>query len=322
MKDIDYACAVARIRYNEMSMLTGADMEQLISSPDYDSALHRLSDFGYEVASSSNSSELLKKEIEKAWALVSEIAPDKSELNVLAVRNAFHNLKAALKGYVSGGKCDEYYLEPSCVDNEIITQAVTTGDFGLLPEYMCDAARESYAVLTSTGKGQIPDVILDRAALDTFEMMARETGSGMLCEVAQLLIAAADVKIAYRSILTGKDEEFMDRAISGCEAIDKKSLITAASEGVQALVDYISSTRFSDAAELIIQSPAAFEKWCDDSVVRLISGAKYSAFGFEPIAAYFLAKENEIKTVRIILSAKQNSLPPEIIRERVRLLYV
>lgn len=322
MKDIEYAYSVARIRYNEMSMLTSADVEQLISSPDYDSALHRLGDLGYDVAGSSDMSAVLKAEFEKAWVLVTEIAPDSSELEVLAVRNAFHNLKAALKGYVSGESCDAYFLEPSCVADEVITEAVTTRNFGILPEYMRDAALESYEILTSTGKGQIPDVILDRASLDIFEAMAKRTGCEMLCEVAELLIAAADIKIAYRSILTRKDEAFMERAVSGCDVINKKDLISAALSGVQALVDYVSTTKFSDAAELIIKSPAAFEKWCDDSVIRLIERAKYTAFGFEPIAAYFLAKENEIKTVRIILSAKQNSMSAEAIRERVRLLYV
>ena len=35
-----------------------------------------------------------------------------------------------------------------------------------------------------------------------------------------------------------------------------------------------------------------------------------------------LARENEIKTVRIILSGKQNGFPDSAIRERVREMYV
>ena len=38
--------------------------------------------------------------------------------------------------------------------------------------------------------------------------------------------------------------------------------------------------------------------------------------------AYVLARENEIKTVRIILSGKQNGFSEESIRERVREMYV
>ena len=38
--------------------------------------------------------------------------------------------------------------------------------------------------------------------------------------------------------------------------------------------------------------------------------------------AYLLARQNEIKTVRIILTGKQNEFPDEAIRERIREMYV
>ena len=73
---------------------------------------------------------------------------------------------------------------------------------------------------------------------------------------------------------------------------------------------------------LTSEGKVAFEKWCDDSVIELCKGAKYEFFGFAPIAAYYFAKTTEIKTVRIVLSAKLAGVPNEIIRERVRDLYV
>ena len=41
-----------------------------------------------------------------------------------------------------------------------------------------------------------------------------------------------------------------------------------------------------------------------------------------PLAAYILARENEIKSVRIILSGKINNLSDDSLRERVREMYV
>ena len=38
---------------------------------------------------------------------------------------------------------------------------------------------------------------------------------------------------------------------------------------------------------------------------------------FRSLVAYVLARENEIKTVRIILTGKRSGLPEEFIRERV-----
>ena len=47
-----------------------------------------------------------------------------------------------------------------------------------------------------------------------------------------------------------------------------------------------------------------------------------TAFGASPLAAYFIAKETELKCIRIILSAKLSHVSGEIIRERMRELYV
>ena len=45
--DTDYAYAVARVRANELSLLSGADMDQLIDTDSYDSAMQMLSDHGW-----------------------------------------------------------------------------------------------------------------------------------------------------------------------------------------------------------------------------------------------------------------------------------
>ena len=47
-----------------------------------------------------------------------------------------------------------------------------------------------------------------------------------------------------------------------------------------------------------------------------------NSFSIGPLVAYILARENEIKTVRIILSGKQNDFSDDAIRERVREMYV
>lgn len=49
---------------------------------------------------------------------------------------------------------------------------------------------------------------------------------------------------------------------------------------------------------------------------------KYEVFSVGPLVAYVLARLNEIKTVRIILSGKQNGFSDDSIRERVRDMYV
>jgi V/A-type H+-transporting ATPase subunit C len=53
-----------------------------------------------------------------------------------------------------------------------------------------------------------------------------------------------------------------------------------------------------------------------------IKKAKQVSFGVEPLIGYIIAKETEIKIIRIIMVGKLNNIAPNIIRERLRDAYV
>ena len=321
MNELAYTTAVARIRVHETRLLGADKIEQLIAAENYRDALKRLGDLGYDVQSG-DASVILKTEQQKAWQLLCEIAPDKSELEFLTVRNSFLNLKAALKSVVSDLDADAYFCAPANVPDETITAAVTGRDFSLLPDYMQDVAEQAYALLTSTGDGQLSDVVIDKKAMETYLDFAARLKDEALTKLAQFTVAVADMKIAYRSAKTEKDAEFLDDALVACDVIDCRELKEAALEGEEAVIDCIAALGYPEAAELLRSSPARFEKWCDDFVLSAVKDAKYQAFGFLPLVGYYIAKENEIKTLRIVLAAKENDLPAELIRERVRMLYV
>ena len=57
-------------------------------------------------------------------------------------------------------------------------------------------------------------------------------------------------------------------------------------------------------------------------MIEMIKPQKFNAFTISPVAAYLLAKEGEIKSVRLILSGKLNHLQEEKIMERLRESYV
>ena len=44
--------------------------------------------------------------------------------------------------------------------------------------------------------------------------------------------------------------------------------------------------------------------------------------GLGPLAAYVIARGNEIKCVRMLLTGKQNHLPEDLLRENLRESYV
>jgi V/A-type H+-transporting ATPase subunit C len=99
-------------------------------------------------------------------------------------------------------------------------------------------------------------------------------------------------------------------------------LAKAAASGIDAIRDYLSGTSYAEGAATLMESPSAFERWCDNRMIETIRPQKYNTFSVGPLVAYVVARENEIKTARIILTAKQNGFPEDSIRERIREMYV
>lgn len=321
LRDTDYAYAVARIRCNELKLLTRADLELLLSSSDVEECIKRLTDKGYggKGMSYSGERELLKAESEVAWELINEIAPDISVFDSLKTANDYHNLKAITESYILGVDYKNVVVYPVTVEPEIILEAIKTKNYGLLPEHMRECAARAYTVFIEGRNAQLGEAIIDKACMEASVEAAK--GCGELLEaLAQHRIFTTDIKIAMRCAATKKPLSFLEASLVPCDGLDLKELSDAALESPEAVTAYVERLSESAAASLR-QSMSAFEKWSDERLRDLIAPAKYKSLGPDALAAYLCAKELEIRSVRIILSAKRNGIDNDRVRVRLRELY-
>jgi V/A-type H+/Na+-transporting ATPase subunit C len=322
MADKQYTYAVARIRSKELSLLDKTDLERLMNCKSEKECLRLLTDKGWGKSGEENTEQLLAVEWEKTWELMKELVEDMSVFHTFLYSNDFHNLKAAIKQIYTDSELKNIYISNGTIHPDIIIKAVREHDVTLLPEHMRECAKEAYEVQMHTGDSQLCDVIIDRAALETLYKKGKASGNELLALYAELKVASADINIAIRSYRTVKDQKFIERALTECESLNKQELTAAALEGVDAIYNYLSNTKYADAVQALKESTSAFERWCDNLIIKHIRPQKYNPFTLSPLAAYILARENEIKTVRILLSGKRNDIADEAIRERLREMYV
>lgn len=281
-----------------------------------------LFDKGWGKTGDENAEQLLTAEWEKTWELIKELVGDMSVFHTFLYDIDYHNLKAAIKQVYKGVEVRNIYLSNGTIAPEEIYEAVKNKDFNRLPDYMRDCARQAYEVQLHTKDSQLCDAIIDKAALDVIYKKGKETGNDLLSLYAELKVAACDLKIVVRSMKTGKDKSFLERSLAECETLDKGKLISAALNGEEAVYEYLAMTDYSEAVLALKESPSAFERWCDNLIIRNIRPQKYNSFSLSPLAAYILARDNEIRTLRIILSGKKNDISETSIRERLREMYV
>ena len=322
MKNKDYLFAVASIRAKENALLSKSDLEQLINAESYNKAAALLGEKGYDIKADSDYSSALDNELTEAWNYVNTSAPENEALKALVIKNDFQNLKAVLKSEVMEYDAKSYLVEPCVVDKNELFEKVSARDFDELPEYIAETAKKALDVLSKTESAQMCDAVIDTAALEAIINFAKSSADEILIKYANEYCVCANIKTAFRAIKTGKSSVFLNTAIAENDLVNKSDFVDAALSGAEGFFEYLSSNGMEDYKAALEKSASAFEKYCDDKMLGIIKKAKMTVFGLSPLAAYFIAKETEIKDLRIILSAKQSFVSSDIIRERMRETYV
>ena len=318
----EYTYAVARIRYRENKLLSDADLNGLLSAKDVQSVVRLLKDKGWGSAGSDDPDTLLREEYEKTWAFLNEIVPDRESFHFFLAPNDFHNLKVAVKAITRDQKPDDMWIHNAITEPEAIYDAVSKREYDSLSDFLIEPAKEAMSVLLQTSDGQLCDIVIDKACMEYVRRLGKDSDDEIIRLYCELYVAAADIKIAVRSAKTKKRPDFILRAMCPCDSLDIDRLASAASLGYDDVIKYLETTRYSAAVPAIRSSMSAFEKWCDDSVTEAMKPQKWEPFHIGPVVAYLIARENEIKAVRMILSAKLNGLSGEVIKERLRMMYV
>lgn len=319
----EYIYAVARVRAREVFLLGKNDLERLMACHSEKECLGVLRDKGWGRGERSLSAEeLLAAEEEKTWDFLHELTQDEAPFAPLLVPIDGNNLKAAVKCAAAHTEPKNVFLPGGRWDGEALLAMAQERDFSPLSPALALAADRALQTFLQTGDGQLCDVILDRACLEEILRLGKESGLPVLEQYGEWTVATADIQLAFRAVKAGKNREFLELALAPCQSLDAAALAAAAASGVKSLLDYLAATPYSQGAQRLEQSVAAFEKWRDDGAIQLLQGEKAEYESAGPLVAYALARRREIDAARMILSGKRNGLEDGRIRERLRETYV
>lgn len=319
----NYIYEVARIRSKELALLSNNDINSLLSQPDYESCLNFLTDKGWGNGTENQSgTDLLKSETDKTWETIRELVKNDKTFDVFFIENDFQNLKASIKSVVRDIEPSSMLISKSKTDPMIIYNAIKNREHEKLPEYLQGPGKEAVKTLLQTSDGQLCDIIIDKACLGYVYKLGQEETEEIIKVYTELLVASSNIKMAVRSFNINKSLNFIKRSLVECESINTELLATAATKSLEEIYNYLEKTVYKNAIESLKISLPKFELWCDNFLINKIKEEKYNCFTAGPLVAYIIARENEIKAARIILSGKLNLLEEDIIKERLRDMYV
>ncbi len=318
----EFIFAIARIRSREKNLLSQTDLEQLMNCHTANECIRILIDKGYGNGSETLADEIINNELDNLWQFMRELVDDIENFAIMLYNYDFHNLKVAIKSIITNIKPDKFFINRGIMPADKIYKCIENRKFSELPDYMSKVAEKSFDILLKTHDSQLCDVIIDSGCLRQILKTAENSKEPLLKYYGEFTVACANIKTAVRCSNMNKSVEFMKEAIVDCKTLDKNKLIQSACRGIDDIYGYLSVTDYAKAVDALKISFSYFEKWCDNTLMIKIKEEKCNPFTFGAVLAYAMAKETEIKAVRIILSGKQNSLDDNVIKERLRNMYV
>ncbi len=315
VKDTEFAYAVAKIRARQAHMLDYAKLMRMADAADFSEAVKILRESGY---TGETPEAMLEGEIEKTYALLQEISPAKEIFSVFLVKNDYHNIKVLLKAEFLGKNFDYLLRSRGRYSPERLKNIIAGRLLGELTDIMQAAVTEAADALTKTGDPQLSDLILDKAAYREMSALCKELDSPFVSELVAVMIDLANLRILVRVQKMGKNLDFLLRALIPGGTLAPEGLAKSLQKPAAEVIRNTAYRALADSAS----DMAAFEKAADNYLTAFVQKARYVTFGVEPLVAFLLAKENEVRQVRIILTGKKNGLDAGIIKERLRDFHV
>ncbi len=324
----DYLYLSAMLRAREAKMLSREKAERMIDAPSFEDAAKMLSDCGYPDMSEMNAKQVeatLSKCRDDVFSELARMAPDKELVDVFRIKYDYHNAKTLIKSEAAELDRKDLLSDGGRVVPAKLSDALVNEDYRGVPDKLGKAMAEAKSVLNRTANPQLADFVLDNAYFAELADIAQKLGSAFLKGYTETLIDSANLRTAVRTVRMQKSVDFLKTALVAGGGVDTARII-AASSSPETLATVYATSDFSKAAQLGAQActggrMTAFELECDNAVTEYMTRARLVAFGEAPVIAYLAAVENEITTVRMILTGRLAGIAPDTIRERLRDFY-
>lgn len=324
-----FAHSIGRIKAMENKLLTRAKLDSLIDAKDFSESIKMIQDTPYgEYITSASYESGLKTSLEDVYRSMYNIIPVHEVIDVLAVRYDGHNIKSILKGKFTGIDTSNILINIGTIEPGALKQIILEENYTNIPETVVKTVKDAAAAFNESGDPQDIDLIVDRGIYEYAMEIAKASKYDYLVEFVKFNIDITNLKTFIRIKAQERSIEFLDKVFISDGTLVYGQFASYINETLERFADKLSYTNFSKwsdqgIAEYIRNGDlGSIDRYGDNYIITHIKKTKFVSLGTEPIIAYIIARENEIRALRIILTGKKSNVHPEKIRERMRDVYV
>ncbi|AIY79265.1 V-type ATP synthase subunit C [Clostridium botulinum] len=333
MDMMQFSQVIPRLRVYETKLLDKSKIDRMIDSNSANEALKVLQETEYanvmtNVKRAEDYEVILSEELKRLFNLMYEISPMKSLVDLMSIKYDYQNIKVILKGIFLKKDLSYLLIDVGTIEASKLKYLVENNDLRDLPQIMREAVEESKDKFENTKDPQVLDIILDKYMFKQLVQIKNEIKDNFVNKYVEAVIDSTNLKTLLRVKKQNKGREFFTSVIIEGGSLDKDKLLGMLNDAVENISNKLAFTNYNDLIKSGIEhytktgSVSLLEKLVDNYIMDMMKDAKIIPFGVEPLLAYIYAKETEIKIIRIVMVGKLNNISAEVIRERLRDIYV
>lgn len=333
MDEMQFSQVIPRIRVYETKLLDKAKIDRMIDSHSAEEVLKVLQETEYanvmtNVKRAEDYEVILGGELKRLFTVMYDISPVKSLVDLMSIKYDYQNIKVILKGMFLKKDFSYLLIPVGTIEGNSLKNMIENGNFSELPHLMREGVEEVKLSFENTNDPQVIDIILDKYMFKSLVEIKNEINDRFVTKYVDALIDSTNLKTLLRVKKQNKGREFFASVIIEGGSIDKDKLISMLNDAAENISTKLAYTDYAEFIRSGIEyytktgSVSLLEKLADNYVMDMMKEAKIIPFGVEPLLAYIYAKETEIKIIRIIMVGKLNNISAEVVRERLRDIYV
>ena len=324
VEDWRYAYPAAKVRVLESMMVTRGTLADMANAVSFEAAIELLGSGEYAAAGSAGSfaeieAMLLDKRSE-ARRLFVDLMLDKDIVELLKAREDFANMRLAVRRVVTERPIGLDYSDEGSVPADEFEEIFETENYGKFPDYLQEAVEMAVLGYYENHDIRKIDYGIDKEHYIYKLRKAEEIGSVFLFSLYRTQIDLNNIRTMLRLKMAERDERdlFFDGGF-----VETNRFVQGLDAGYETLSGLFYATCYSDVIDGGVsyltskQSFLGLEKLCEEHLMGFLKTTQSIASGPQPVIAYLLRKENEIRTLRMILSGKKNGLDARLILDRL-----
>ena len=319
--DTRYIYITGRVRALEARLLDKLKMERMIAATSARASLAELEETDYglyvsQLKDVNNFEELLHNEIKRLYSFIDKWSLDKELTDLFRIRYDFHNLKVFLR--------NKFKEQPLLLEKLPFIDLGTIGPLkiGEAKKFLQIQKKATRAFEENKNPLNI-DITLDKEYYRLCIEKAEESENEFVIGLFLIEIDLISIKTFFRCRALKRDKDFFSKVYIGGGSLTRELFLEFYKKEEVAFLRKLSFTPYAQVTMgYEKEGLRGLELSCDNFLLEYIKKAKLITAGLEVLIAYLIAKENEIKLLRSVLTGKINEIPTPLIRERLRETFI